>query len=49
MDARIEQVPAAAPAGDGDAPVGVNTWIVGDDDEVIVIDPGRDAPLRTAR
>jgi glyoxylase-like metal-dependent hydrolase (beta-lactamase superfamily II) len=43
MDARIEQVPAVAPAGDGDAPAGVNTWIVGDDDEVIVIDPGRDA------
>ena len=43
MDARIEQVPAAAPAGDGDAAIGVNTWIVGDDDEVIVIDPGRDA------
>jgi glyoxylase-like metal-dependent hydrolase (beta-lactamase superfamily II) len=45
MDARIEPVPAAAPAGDGDGdePAGVNAWIVGDDDEVIVIDPGRDA------
>ncbi|HEY2549339.1 MAG TPA: MBL fold metallo-hydrolase [Streptosporangiaceae bacterium] len=32
MDARIDQV-----AGDS------NTWIIGDDDEVIVIDPGEDA------
>jgi glyoxylase-like metal-dependent hydrolase (beta-lactamase superfamily II) len=43
MDARIESVTAAAPAGNGDAPASVNAWIVGDDDEVIVIDPGRDA------
>jgi len=33
VSAKIEQVPAAA----------VNTWIVGDDEEVIVIDPGSDA------
>jgi glyoxylase-like metal-dependent hydrolase (beta-lactamase superfamily II) len=32
MDARIEQVVSA-----------VNTWIVGDDEEVIVVDPGTDA------
>ena len=32
MEARIERTGTA-----------VNTWIVGDDDEVIVIDPGRDA------
>jgi len=36
MDARIEQVPGGG-AGD------VNAWIVGDDQEVIVIDPGRNA------
>ena len=39
MEARIEQV--ASPGGEG-APDG-NTWIVGDDEEVIVIDPGTDA------
>jgi glyoxylase-like metal-dependent hydrolase (beta-lactamase superfamily II) len=32
MDARIERTGTT-----------VNTWIVGDDDEVIVVDPGRDA------
>jgi glyoxylase-like metal-dependent hydrolase (beta-lactamase superfamily II) len=31
----------SAPAPDGREPV--NAWIVGDDEEVIVIDPGRDA------
>ncbi|HEY6274899.1 MAG TPA: MBL fold metallo-hydrolase [Streptosporangiaceae bacterium] len=36
MDARIDLVP---PGGRG----GCNTWLVGDDDEVIVVDPGRDA------
>jgi glyoxylase-like metal-dependent hydrolase (beta-lactamase superfamily II) len=36
MEARIEQVP-------GKGPEDVNAWIVGDDEEVIVIDPGRDA------
>ncbi|MGD0373844.1 MAG: MBL fold metallo-hydrolase [Streptosporangiaceae bacterium] len=36
MEARIEQVAEA-----------VNTWIIGDDDEVIIIDPGGDAqPVR---
>ena len=39
MEARIERV---ASPGDADAPEG-NAWIVGDDDEVIVVDPGRDA------
>jgi glyoxylase-like metal-dependent hydrolase (beta-lactamase superfamily II) len=38
MEARIEQVAAA-----------VNTWIIGDDDEVIVIDPGEDAPAVRAK
>ncbi len=39
MEARIERV---ASPGDADAPEG-NAWIVGDDNEVIVVDPGRDA------
>jgi glyoxylase-like metal-dependent hydrolase (beta-lactamase superfamily II) len=39
MEARIEQV--TSPGSDG-APDG-NSWIVGDDEEVIVIDPGTDA------
>ncbi|HEY7144036.1 MAG TPA: MBL fold metallo-hydrolase [Streptosporangiaceae bacterium] len=38
MEARIDQVTAA-----------VNTWIIGDDDEVIVIDPGDDGPAVTAK
>src|SRR5260370_37488334 len=33
MEARIDQVTGT-----------VNTWIVGDDDEVLVVDPGDDAP-----
>ena len=39
MEARIERV---ASPGDAGEPEG-NAWIVGDDDEVIVVDPGRDA------
>ena len=39
MTTRIDQFLVPAPAG----PDSVNTWIVGDDDEVIVIDPGADA------
>ena len=39
MEARIERV---ASPGDADVP-GSNAWIVGDEDEVIVVDPGRDA------
>jgi glyoxylase-like metal-dependent hydrolase (beta-lactamase superfamily II) len=38
MEARIERV---ASPGDADTPES-NAWIVGDDDEVIVVDPGRD-------
>ena len=38
MEARIDQVTATA-----------NTWIVGDDEEVIVIDPGVDAGLVLAK
>jgi glyoxylase-like metal-dependent hydrolase (beta-lactamase superfamily II) len=39
MTARIEQVPSTQ----------TNAWIIGDDEEVIVIDPGRDpAPVRGA-
>jgi len=37
MTARIERV-SSAPSDDG-----INTWIIGDHEEVIVIDPGRDA------
>jgi glyoxylase-like metal-dependent hydrolase (beta-lactamase superfamily II) len=37
MTMRIEQVSSAEPGTDG-----VNAWIIGDDDEAIVIDPGRD-------
>jgi len=37
MDARIERV---APGGRP----GCNTWLIGDADEVIVVDPGSDAP-----
>jgi glyoxylase-like metal-dependent hydrolase (beta-lactamase superfamily II) len=37
MTTRIDQFSAPAPAGP------VNAWIVGDDEEVIVIDPGSDA------
>ena len=39
MEARIERV---ASPGDADAPES-NAWIVGDDEEVIVVNPGRDA------
>ncbi len=36
MDARVERVEAG---GKGDR----NAWVIGDDDEVVVIDPGKDA------
>jgi glyoxylase-like metal-dependent hydrolase (beta-lactamase superfamily II) len=39
MDARIAQVTAAGGVSAPDS----NGWIVGDDEEVIVVDPGRDA------
>jgi hypothetical protein len=38
MNARIDQVVSA-----------VNTWIVGDDEEVIVVDPGTDAAAVLAK
>src|SRR5258708_20830367 len=41
MSSRIDCFSAPAPAPDGPGPV--NSWIVGDDEEVIVIDPGADA------
>jgi glyoxylase-like metal-dependent hydrolase (beta-lactamase superfamily II) len=40
MTARIDQVSSP---GEDDGPGELSTWIVGDDEEVIVIDPGRDA------
>src|SRR5437667_10155076 len=39
MTTRIDQF--SSPAPDGPGPI--NSWIVGDDEEVIVIDPGADA------
>jgi glyoxylase-like metal-dependent hydrolase (beta-lactamase superfamily II) len=39
MTTRIDQFSSSAP----DGPSPVNAWIVGDDEEVIVIDPGPDA------
>ena len=41
MSTRIDQFRRPRPRG-GPGP-GVNAWIVGDDEEVIVIDPGADA------
>ena len=45
MDARIEQVVTSGEiTEDGTRyPMENNTWVIGDDDEVIVIDPGHDA------
>ncbi len=45
MDARIELVwtPGVAEDDDSADTVEANSWIVGDDEEVIVIDPGEDA------
>jgi glyoxylase-like metal-dependent hydrolase (beta-lactamase superfamily II) len=40
MSTRIDQVPPPAAAHESNQ---ANAWIIGDDDEVIVIDPGRDA------
>lgn len=45
MDARIERVCApAAEEGDDVIAEDANAWVIGDDEEVIVIDPGEDAP-----
>ncbi len=45
MDARIERVwtPAIAERDDNADTMETNSWIIGDDEEVIVIDPGEDA------
>jgi glyoxylase-like metal-dependent hydrolase (beta-lactamase superfamily II) len=46
MDARIERVCPHEVAESGEASAeapGANAWIIGDDEEVIVIDPGEDA------
>jgi glyoxylase-like metal-dependent hydrolase (beta-lactamase superfamily II) len=47
MDARIERVwpPEVAESGDvsAEGAAEANAWIIGDDEEVIVIDPGKDA------
>ncbi|HUN36224.1 MAG TPA: MBL fold metallo-hydrolase [Trebonia sp.] len=44
MDARIERVcPPAVEEGDDVMAEDANAWIIGDDEEVIVIDPGEDA------
>ena len=43
MTTRIDCFSSPAAAGSGSGPGEVNVWIVGDDEEVIVIDPGTDA------
>src|SRR5215470_4416754 len=45
MEARIERVwtPRVAERDDRTDAAEANTWIIGDDEEVIVIDPGEDA------
>ena len=43
MTTRIDQFSSPAAAGSGSGTDEVNVWIVGDDEEVIVIDPGTDA------
>jgi glyoxylase-like metal-dependent hydrolase (beta-lactamase superfamily II) len=45
VEARVERVSAPEVAGQVSQPVGAecNAWLIGDDDEVIVIDPGADA------
>jgi glyoxylase-like metal-dependent hydrolase (beta-lactamase superfamily II) len=46
MDARIERVCSSEEDDSGDIEDGAaNAWIIGDDEEVIVIDPGEDAAL----
>jgi glyoxylase-like metal-dependent hydrolase (beta-lactamase superfamily II) len=45
LDARIERVsPPAVDEGDDVLAEDANAWVIGDDEEVIVIDPGEDAP-----
>jgi glyoxylase-like metal-dependent hydrolase (beta-lactamase superfamily II) len=43
MSARIDQVSSPASADSGSGTAETNVWVIGDDEEVIVIDPGRDA------
>ena len=43
MTTRIDQFSSPAAVGGGSGTAEVNVWIVGDDEEVIVIDPGCDA------
>jgi glyoxylase-like metal-dependent hydrolase (beta-lactamase superfamily II) len=44
LDARIERVsPPAVEEGDDVMAEDANAWVIGDDEEVIVIDPGEDA------
>jgi glyoxylase-like metal-dependent hydrolase (beta-lactamase superfamily II) len=45
MDARVERLwtPRVAEQDSAEVAAEQNTWIIGDDDEVIVIDPGEDA------
>jgi len=45
MDARIDQVVTSGEITEDDTKYEMqnNTWVIGDDDEVIVIDPGEDA------
>ena len=43
MSTRIDRFSSPAAAGGGSGTDEINVWIVGDDEEVIVIDPGRDA------
>lgn len=45
MAARIERIWTPSVAGQGDSPdMGeANAWLIGDDDEVIVVDPGEDS------
>ena len=43
MSTRIDQFSSPAAVGGGSGTDEINVWIVGDDEEVIVIDPGRDA------
>ena len=42
MSARIDHVSSPAAADGGPGAAETNVWIIGDDDEVIVIDPGSD-------
>ena len=49
MITRIDQFSSPAAVGSGSGTDEVNVWIVGDDEEVIVIDPGTDDRRRARR